>query len=144
MHVGKILNGVASRWPLGQIVEESWHALSIHFPELRLHGHMVMPNHIHGIIEILALAAAPLQGREAPPPTSRAHSLSAVVRRFKAEVTRRARLELNWPDEIWQRNYYDRVIRDGREFANAMRYMAENPVRWTAQSQNWAEKEDLR
>ena len=144
----RLENGVVTRSPLGQIVEETWTALSSQFPELRLHGHIVMPNHVHGIIEILpaglAQPAAPLQGGNVPAAVPRPHSLSIIVRTFKAEVTRRARLELNYTEEIWQKNYYDRVIRDGREFSNAARYIAENPLRWEAQRRNWAEEEQMK
>jgi hypothetical protein len=76
----------------------------------------------------LALRAAPLQrgGRG----DRRVPLLSVVVRSFKADVARRAGLELGCHEEIWQRNYFDRVIRDDREFLNAALYIAENPVRW--------------
>jgi putative transposase len=116
---------------LGRIVEEAWVALPGRHAEIRLHEHMVMPNHVHGIIEIVsgerALRAAPLQGDKG---VARVPLLSVVVRSFKADVTRRAGVELKWCEEIWQKNYFDRVIRDGREFANAARYIAENPSRW--------------
>ena len=49
-------------------------------------------------------------------------------------------MELNWKEETWQKNYYDRVIRDDREFANAMRYIAENPERWEGQVKKWDEE----
>jgi len=83
----------------------------------------------------VAQHAAPLQGkvRTAAP---LAASLSTIVRSFKAEVTRRSRLELNWEGEIWQRSYFDRVIRDGREFSNASRYIAENPLKWEWDREN--------
>ena len=126
---GNVEKGRVFRTPLGELVERAWLELELLFPEIRLHGHIVMPNHIHGIVEItgagLALSAAPLQGG--------AHSLSVVVRTLKANVTRRARTELGWTEESWQENYYDRVIRDDREFLNALRYMAENPIRWQGQ-----------
>jgi putative transposase len=109
-----------------------------------------MPNHIHGIVEIsqqtLAQQAASLQGTIDIQPEvrrmasfgqdgRRTPSLSIVVRSFKADVTRRAGIELQWKKEMWQQNYFDRVIRDGREFANVSRYIAENPMRWQIQGQ---------
>ena len=57
-------------------------------------------------------------------------SLAAIVRSFRVEVTRRARAELNGDGEICQHNYFERIIRDGQEFSDATRYIAENPVRW--------------
>ena len=120
---------------LGRIAQESWMAIPSHFARIQLHAWMVMPNHVHGILEmvqafVVAQHAAPLQ----EPCTIAADpvpgSLSAIVRSFKAEVTRRARAELNWDGEVWQHNYFDRVIRDGQEFSDATRYIAENPMRW--------------
>jgi len=40
---------------------------------------------------------------------------------------------LNWKGEVWQRNYFDRVIRDGQEYSDASRYISENPQRWIAE-----------
>jgi len=108
---------------------------------------MVMPNHMHGILEIvqpgLAQPATPLERKDATG-ASQAHSLSVIVRTLKANVTRRARIELRWSAEIWQKNYYDRVIRDDREFVNAMRYIAENPSRWQGQTRSWEETEQIK
>ena len=142
---GTVERGAVRLSKLGQVAEEAWLALGQRFPGIQLHGHVVMPNHVHGIIEIRlvrqAQRAAPLQraghGSTVIP---RAASLSIMVRAFKADVTRRAGVELGWTERIWQRNYYDRVIRDDREFSNAMRYMAENPVRWQAQALRFAER----
>lgn len=71
---------------------------------------------------------------------SRAASLSIMVRALKADVTRRAGVELGWTERIWQHNYFDRVIHDDREFSNVMRYMAENPLRWQAQALRFSER----
>lgn len=135
----------------GRIAQECWTTIASHFERVRLHAFIVMPNHVHGIIEIMARsqhrnAGSEEQGvaqhavrlQEAQSSATRnsmAGSLSVIVRSFKAEVTRRARLELNWKEDIWQRNYFDRVIRDGREFSDASRYIAENPQRWIAKKQ---------
>jgi len=126
--------------PLGRIVDEAWLALPSRTCGIRLHEHVVMPNHIHGIVEIfqhkLAQQAAPLQGSAAfGSGNVRTPSLSIIVRSFKADVMRRAGIELDWKKEIWQHNYFDRVIRDGREFENASRYIVENPSRCQIQGQ---------
>ena len=57
-------------------------------------------------------------------------SLGAIVRSFKSIVARRAHDELAWKGPVWQRNYFERVLRDGKEFADASRYIAENPKKW--------------
>jgi hypothetical protein len=63
-------------------------------------------------------------------------SLSAVVRSFKAIVARRAHEGLRWQGPIWQRNYYERVVRDGKEFSDVSRYIAENPMKWEWNREN--------
>ena len=135
---------------LGRIASECWTAIPFHFARVNVHGFMVMPNHMHGIIEIvtvrpaqqgsrkvreegLAQHAVPLQETQTAPLRLQPGSLSVIVRSFKAEVTRRGRLELNWKGEVWQRNYFDRVIRDGQEYSDASHYIAENPLRWIAE-----------
>jgi len=52
------------------------------------------------------------------------------VRPFKSIVARRAHEELGWKGRVWQRNYFERVLRDGKEFSAATRYIAENPKKW--------------
>jgi REP element-mobilizing transposase RayT len=131
---GKVVDKNVELSPLGRIVEEAWLVLSSRIFGIKLHAHIVMPNHFHGIVEIFPQQLSPptvsFTQKSSPTP-----SLSIIVRSFKADVTRRAGVELEWKKEIWQRNYFDRVIRDGREFANASRYIAENPTRWQAQGQ---------
>ena len=146
---GQVAKGKVELSALGQIAEGAWVALPRRVAGIRLCCHVVMPNHVHGIIEILsgklAQQAAPLQRRgTAKLSVRRVSSLSIIVRSFKADVTRRAHSELNWAGQIWQRNFFDRVIRDGREFSNAERYISENPVRWEGQQKRWAEGEATR
>src|ERR1700680_4851963 len=136
---GSVIDGNVQLTPLGQIARQTWLQIPSHFGSASLHAFVVMPNHLHGIIEIgakgLAQHAAPVQGK-LPAATPQDASLSVIVRSFKAEVTKRGRLELNCKGEIWQRNYFDRVIRDGREFSNASRYIAENPSKWEWDREN--------
>jgi putative transposase len=116
---GKIADKKVELSPLGRIVEEAWLALSSRIFGIQLHAHVVMPNHIHGIVEILlqklSPPTAPVQGPTGTRADSRTAeslrqkirpipSLSIIVRSFKADVTRRAGVELEWKKEIWQRN----------------------------------------
>jgi putative transposase len=55
-------------------------------------------------------------------------------------VTRKARRELAWHGEVWQRNYFERVLRDGKEIADASRYIAENPMMWELDQENPSRK----
>jgi len=139
--LGRIEKEQVELTALGHIARESWIAIPLHFARVNLHSFVIMSNHLHAIIEItatgLAQHAAPLQGRQQRRSQGvQSGSLSAIVRSFKAEVSRRGREELHWQGRIWQPNYFDRVIRDGREFSDASRYIAENPLRWERDLEN--------
>jgi REP element-mobilizing transposase RayT len=146
----RVVGATVELTALGKIVQAIWIAIPSHFARVNLHAFVIMPNHVHGLIEIACQAgaqhAAPLQripaGRDrwyAVQPGS----LSTIVRSFKAAVTRRARRELGWKGELWQRNYFERFLRDGQEFADANRYIAENPMRWEWDRENLEKKQAL-
>lgn len=126
--------------PIGNIVRESWVAIPAHFARVALHAFVIMPNHMHGIIEIadtgLAQHAALQEKHHGVLYGVQSGSLSAVVRSFKAEVTRRGREELHYQGRIWQPNYFDRVIRGAREFSDASAYIVENPLKWEFDLEN--------
>ena len=111
---------------------EGWVAIPSHFVQTRLHAFVLMPNYVHGIIEIVPQAGAHRnspQVIEDKPKVARG-SLGAIVRSFKAAVSKRAREELRWTGEVWQRNYFERVLRDEQEFADASAYIKGNIKRW--------------
>jgi REP element-mobilizing transposase RayT len=134
---GRIASREVLLTPLGQIVGECWMGIPEHFPRVHLHGFVLMPNHLHGIIEIDRQlgrsSAAPLRGTQ---PRVVAGSLGAVVRSFKAAVTKRAKRELRWDGEVWQRNYFERALRDGKEHADARQYIQENILNWELDLEN--------
>jgi hypothetical protein len=60
-------------------------------------------------------------------------AIPTIIRSYKQSVTYLARQRLTRPSlAIWQSNYYERVLRDGKEFADASRYIFENPMKWQA------------
>ena len=64
-------------------------------------------------------------------------SIPTIVRTFKAAVVRQAKKELEMKgDDIWQRNYFERVLRDGKKYADASRYVLKNPQRWEWDKEN--------
>jgi REP element-mobilizing transposase RayT len=86
-----------------------------------------MPNHVHGII----LLTEPSGGRTFVQPTfgrPLCGALGTIVGQFKAAVTRRAATQRA---ALWQRNYFERIIRNGRELNLTRAYIASNPANWT-------------
>jgi len=128
--LGKIVDETTVYSPMGRIVAEEWVRSAQIRAEITLDEWVVMPNHLHAIVMI-----APL-----PPalPPDRAHSraplprsLGALVGAFKAAATTRINAGRNTPGvPVWQRNYYEHVIRNRRELTSIRAYVADNPRRW--------------
>ena len=131
---------------LGEIVRSCWVQIPEHFPAAKINEYVIMPNHIHGIIALGVgaryIVPSDPQARikeQFQKPTR--GTIPTIVRTFKAAVTRSAREKLRIRDQrIWQSNYFERTLRDAREVSLAIRYIAENPARWTWDEEN-AERE---
>jgi putative transposase len=111
----------------GKIVTEEWERSSSIRSEIELGPHIVMPDHFHGIVRIVGADGNP-PPREFRSPS---HTLGALVRGFKGAVTRRINILRGTPGQpVWQRDYYDHIIRTEREYQRLAQYIAENPKRW--------------
>ncbi len=89
---------------------------------------VIMPNHLHGIILL-----SDEQERASAPASStlKAGSLGAIVGQFKSIFSKRIRRLPNAPDHpIWQRNYYESVIRTQKIWDQIRNYVITNPARW--------------
>ncbi|HEX2997874.1 MAG TPA: transposase [Anaerolineales bacterium] len=130
---------------LGHIADEMWRAIPEHFPNAELGAHVVMPNHVHGIIMLHtneigistnssifvgARHASPL-----PPRGVKTQSLGAIVGSFKSAVTRRIGREFN-TTSIWQRNYFEHIIRNHEDWDRIHRYITSNPSLWAEDDEN--------
>jgi putative transposase len=155
---GSIAGKLCKLSKLGDLVATCWLRIPDHFPRIELGEFVVMPNHLHGLVVfhrgVGAQHVAPLRHPHAPSIDAQPHittlapkadtrhlfvqpsSLGAVVRAFKATVTRRAKTELEIHSRIWQRNYFERVVRRGKEFELIQRYILENPMRWDSGREN--------
>jgi putative transposase len=139
---GKIDEGRAVVSLLGEIARACWVQIPAHFPAASLKEFVVMPNHLRGIIglSVGARYIVPLDPSARRPERFQKPvkgSIPTIVRTFKAAVARRAKKELGMDgDDIWQRNYFERVLRDGKEYADASKYILENPMRWEWDEEN--------
>lgn len=132
----------------GDIVAACWSDLPHHFPNIQLDCFTVMPNHIHGLIEIIerfsensvgAQHAAPVSATPVRHSRHNVHpgSLAAIVRSFKAASVRRINLSIGTPGAtVWQRNYYEHVVRDESELQRVREYIVNNPARWAEDEEN--------
>ena len=130
---GEIVDGEMRLSELGKIVEEEWQHIATVRLNVKLDQYVVMPNHLHGLVfieDIEHKEISPFQDRERSS-TLQAGSLGAIVGQFKVAVTRRGKSrQLHLDQGIWQRNYYDRIVRDEQSLNQLRRYIFENPVRW--------------
>lgn len=146
---GKIIkNGTFQNISLsksGIVAQDGWFEIPLHYPEVILHEFIVMPNHIHGIIEIVeanvdspnihdpgesnrANIDSPLQlpNTEFKSPSK---TIGSIIRGYKIGVTKWHRSNTDIYD-VWQRSYHDHVIRDERAYINISNYIKNNPDSW--------------
>lgn len=142
---GRIRDGVMIPNLLGQIVEEEWHRSAGVRPHFELDAFQLMPNHIHGIVWIIARDSTGAQPPTPPRAHSSAplhlqrppHSLGSFVAGFKSAVTARINTERNTPGTpIWQRNYHERIIRSQPQLDAIRVYIADNPRAWSEDPEN--------
>ena len=147
---GRIEDGLVQLTPLGEAVEGCWFDIPKHFVNADLKEFVVMPNHLHGIVVLAGqrrVAGSVVGARYIVPSDRKARtpeafqrpvvaSIPTIVRTFKAAVTRAASKELRWTETIWQRNYYEHVLRDGDEYLHARQYILENPMMWETDCEN--------
>jgi REP element-mobilizing transposase RayT len=129
---GDVINGECRLDQFGQIVEEEWKRSTVIRREIKFDDWVVMPNHMHGIVYIVhdeivgAHGCAPLQHLYRSP-----RSLGSFISGFKSSTTRRINQLRGTPGaRVWQRNYYDRIIRNTGELNKLRRYILDNPLQW--------------
>jgi len=135
----------------GQIAQNCWLQIPKHFPHAILDEFIIMPNHVHGIIQIdndiddgnkyvgnkdfCSLQPNGIDLNEnicSPQPwqTKLSRSLSSIIRGFKIGVTKWCRNN-NKCDFQWQKSFYDHIIRDEQPLYNIRQYIRNNPVNWS-------------
>lgn len=107
--------------PYGTIAQEQLLDLESRYPSIRIHQYVIMPNHIHAIIQIQANCGE--AGGASPSPT-----LMDVIRAFKSITTRMCN-KIQPISQLFQRSYYDHVIRCETDYLAIMRYIDENPAK---------------
>jgi len=114
----------------GKMIENTWNNLPEYYTGVEIDCHVVMPNHLHGIII--------LNHKQ----NDKKLSLPNVIERFKSFTTYEyieGVRNSNWEPfqgKLWQRNYFDSIIRDEKELNRAKRYMKNNPKDWDQDKEN--------
>ena len=117
------------------IVVSCWNELPVHYLHCVVDTFVVMPNHVHGIVFLNAdksSVGAGFKPAQTPP-----HGLPEIVRGFKTFSARRINARRKTPGlSVWQRNYYEHVIRNEESLNRIRQYIADNPTRWGLDREN--------
>jgi putative transposase len=154
---GEVDRGEMKMNKMGQIVQWEWEALSRRFVYIELGAYVVMPNHFHGILIFCEHVGATRRdlihthsSKEVSPPLTsggiegsplprgpKPASLGAIISQFKSGVTKRLWKIPSLKDvPIWQRNYYEHIIRNEQDLWNTTDYINANPTLWAQDNEN--------
>ena len=126
---GEIISRQMSLNDLGNIIAEDWKAISERISVVRIEEFVIMSNHLHGLIEI--------QDRQLSPDEKR-WNLGQIVTYFKYRSTKRYNYLLESGDlwKLWQRNYYEHIVRNERSLVAIREYIFSNPLNWAEDPDN--------
>lgn len=163
---GEVFEDQVRLTDIGLVAEECWLEIPAHFPTVELDAFVIMPNHVHGILVITwdmpsAVGANVRANNHSPqsqsdsrnvgannysplpvsdPPRvsefrSPSRTIGSIIRGFKIGVTKWCRQNTAIMD-VWQRNYYEHIIRDETSLVRIRQYIQLNPARWDADIDN--------
>ena len=143
---GSITNGEMILNELGRTIADLWVAIPVHFPNVEPGEFVVMPNHIHGIIVITfgvghdneegtlqETIVGATHASTIPKNTNgpKSGSISAIIGSFKSAATKLFHaIPEHSRERLWQRNYYEHVIRNERDYQAISDYILANPINW--------------
>ena len=139
---GDVVNGVMVLNDAGKIVEAAWFDLPNHYRHVVLGTFVIMPNHVHAIIILMdmddvhpTIVGAGL--KPAPTEPIKRHGLPEIVRALKTFSARRINeLSNSRGVPVWQRNYYEHIIRNDDDANRIHQYIESNPANWKNDANN--------
>ncbi|WP_208123161.1 transposase [Cysteiniphilum halobium] len=138
---GDIVNGKMILNELGDIVRSEWLKIEAIWSNVKCDAFVVMPNHFHGVVVITNTVGAihELPLHELPLQMTikqrRNMLLPKIIGRFKMQVSKQVNLVRGMPGQkLWQRNYYEHVVRDEDDYLRIYEYIDNNPLQWELDS----------
>ena len=115
---GDIVDDAMQLNDAGRIILLIWSEIPTHYQQVELDEFVIMPNHVHGIINIVGAASS-------------AATIGNIIRRFKSMSAIAVNKSLGRSSQpLWQRNYWERVVRDEKELHGMQEYIVNNPRQW--------------
>jgi len=150
---GNIINSQMILNNFGQLIKEEWLKSAEIRKEIELDDFVIMPNHFHGIViinqeinsdfmkndvdfqdnNVGANGRSPLHQIQSSPPkiSMKPKSISSLIAGFKSATTKKINIIRNTPQNpVWQRNYYDHIIRNDESLTRIREYIQNNPLSW--------------
>ena len=117
----------------GKIVENELLKTKEIRKNIQINQYVIMPNHIHFVIEIISdnkghMQCAPTEEKFGK---STSNSIPTIVKLFKSSVTKQINILRNTEGyPLWQRNYYENIIRNEKRYLQVIEYIENNPLKW--------------
>jgi REP element-mobilizing transposase RayT len=135
-HWGKVVDGRMQLSEFGRSAHQCWKEMSIHFPHARVLEFVVMPDHVHGLIEIYR-GAFPNRERTSWPHfvkfESPSRTIGSIVRGYKIGVVKGMRAS-GFVGDVWLRDYDCRIIFNQSDRHRVMAYIRNNPRKFWQRS----------
>jgi REP element-mobilizing transposase RayT len=135
---GEIVDGAMRLNEFGKIVADKWLWLPSQYPHMKLDEWCMMPDHLHGVLVLVGTAtdgvatATPVADGASPP----RKTVGRLIGAFKTVTTKQVNCVRGTPGAVlWQRDFWERVVRDEVELDNVRRYIRQNAARYAAVGQ---------
>ena len=133
---GNINQGSIKLNKIGEIIDYTWNDL-INHNKIKLHNYVIMPDHIHGIIEIPKNDNCRERSTTVPNTKTYRFGIPEIIRQFKSFSSKRINMFLTQngykpflAGKLWQKSYYEHIIRNEEDFREISEYIINNPRKW--------------
>lgn len=132
--LGSVVDGTVQLSHFGQAVDCWWGNISVHFPTAQHDAYVIMPNHLHGLLR-LGYETHEDRGELIPAITDSVN-LGRVLQWFKSKTTYDYQIGMQfygwppYPRRLWQRNYYEHIVRSDADLDRIRAYILVNPTQW--------------
>ncbi|MBU0701085.1 transposase [bacterium] len=143
---GEIISGQMRMNEFGETVQTIWNRLEERFTNITTDQFIIMPNHVHGIIVINQSVVGAIHELPLPDKNQRrCMLLPKIVGYFKMNTAKRINDFQKTPGvSVWQRNYYEHIIRNERELNKIREYIMYNPLKWELDFENPSSKKEYK
>jgi REP element-mobilizing transposase RayT len=126
---GEVRDGSMNLNETGKIVNNQWNWMFEQYPYIHRDEFVIMPNHVHGILQIAG------NGRDRSLQEQKIKTISELIGAFKTTSSKMIHLA-GQPDFKWQKSFYDHIIRDEKELHSVREYIVNNPMSWDLDKNN--------